>query len=51
MPTYISNKGIPKNTKDMDTVYIQNALAKAKQDGNQANIDALEEELKSRGVN
>lgn len=48
MPTYISNTGLPKDTKDMDITYIMRALAKAKSDGNEMNIQALEEELRIR---
>lgn len=48
MPTYIDSKGQAKETKDMPIEYIQRALAKAKSQNNQDNIDALEYELKQR---
>lgn len=48
MGTYISSKGEEKDTSTMPYTYIQNALNKATEEGNQANIDALSEELQSR---
>ena len=48
MPIYINGKGEQKDTADMIDEYIVRALAKAKQQNNQANIDALEEEINKR---
>lgn len=48
MPTYISNSGEAKDTADMNEFYLARALAKAKAEGNEANIKVLEEELASR---
>ena len=49
MPIYTSSKGEAKDTAEMPTTYIRNALAKAHEAGNQENIDALEAELSNRG--
>jgi hypothetical protein len=47
MGIYTSSKGEKKDTKDMPIEYINRALAKSKQNGDQANIDVLEEEINS----
>lgn len=49
MPIYTSSKGEEKDTAEMPTTYIRNALRKAQEAGNQANIEALEAELETRG--
>lgn len=48
MGTYISSKGEVKDTADMPIEYIQRALAKSKDEGNDANVKALEDEIASR---
>lgn len=48
MPTYTSSDGTQKDTADMPTSYIERALAKAKREGNEANVEALQEELDIR---
>lgn len=48
MPIYTSSKGEQKETADMPYSYLQNALKKATEEGNQDNIDALNEEIMSR---
>lgn len=50
MPTYISSKGQEKDTGEMPTTYIRNALRKAQEEGNDANILALQTELATRDV-
>lgn len=45
---YEDSKGNFKNTEDMDTAYIYNALQKAKEKRHQGNITALEAELAKR---
>jgi hypothetical protein len=45
---YQSNSGDFKNTEDMDTAYIYNALQKAKANRHQGNIAVLEAELAKR---
>ena len=48
MGTYISSKGEQRDTSVMPTAYINSALQKAREFGNQENIDALEAELSTR---
>lgn len=48
MGIYTSSKGEEKDTSTMPYSYLQNALNKARQEENQANIDALEEEMRIR---
>lgn len=48
MPTYTSSKGEAKDTATMAYSYLQNALKKAQEEGNQENISALEEEIAIR---
>lgn len=48
---YTDSKGNQKDTGTMPIEYIQRALAKAKSENNQENINALEEELKLRSNN
>lgn len=48
MPIYTSSKGEEKDTANMPTTYLKNALKKAQEENNQANIDALEAELATR---
>ena len=50
MGIYISSKGEKKDTADMPIEYLNRALNKARQEGNQANIDVLQEELNKRNV-
>lgn len=49
MPIYQSSNGTEKTTESMPLSYINNALRKAREEGNDANIEALESELKARG--
>lgn len=51
MGIYISSKGVRSDTSTMDDVYLQRALAKAKQNGDTANIVVLEDEIKKRTTN
>lgn len=48
MGIYISSKGEKKDTADMPIEYINRALAKARANGDQNNIDVLERELELR---
>jgi len=48
MATYTSSTGEQRDTKDMPTAYLNSALNKAREGGNQENIDALEAELSTR---
>jgi len=48
MATYTSSKGEQRDTKDMPTAYVNSALNKARENGNQDNIEALESELSTR---
>jgi len=48
MGLYESSNGDFKNTEDMDTAYIYNALQKAKANRHQGNIAVLEAELAKR---
>lgn len=48
MSEYKKSSGETKDTSDMPTSYIERALAKAKREGNQSNVDVLQEELDSR---
>ena len=51
MPIYTASSGKQSETSDMPIEYIQRALAKAKSNGDQNNIDALEYEIKQRNGN
>lgn len=48
MSTYTRSTGEQIDTAEMATTYIERALLKAQSEGNQENIDALEEELGNR---
>ena len=48
MATYTSSKGEQSDTKVMPTASLNSALNKARENGNQENIDALESELSTR---
>jgi hypothetical protein len=48
MPIYTDSKGNQKDTSTMVIEYLQRALAKAKQNNDQENIDALEWEINKR---
>lgn len=48
MGIYISSKGIKVETSTMDDVYIQRALLKARSNGDDANVKALEDEIEKR---
>lgn len=48
MPTYTSSDGTEKDTSTMSQSYLERALAKAKREGNEANVEALQAELDSR---
>jgi len=48
MATYTSSTGEQRDTKDMPTAYLNSALNKAREGGNQENIEALESELSTR---
>lgn len=45
MPQYIKSNGTPIDTGSMADKYLAQALAKARREGNEENIKALEEEL------
>ena len=45
MGIYIKSTGEQLSTEEMNDVYIQRALLRARREGNQENIKALEEEL------
>lgn len=45
---YKNSKGVLIDPKDMPDVYLERALAKAKREGDQANIDALQTEYDDR---
>lgn len=51
MPIYTSSKGEEKDTSNMPIEYIMRALAKARAENNQNNIDALEYEINLRNGN
>lgn len=46
---YENSKGMMVDPKEMATPHIESALAKAKRDGHQQNVDVLQEELTRRG--
>ena len=48
MAIYISSKGEQRDTGDMPTAYLNSALKKAQESGNQSNVEALEAELSTR---
>ena len=48
MPTYKSSSGEETDTSTMAQSYLERALEKAKREGNEANVEALQEELDSR---
>jgi len=48
MGIYISSSGEQKETNEMAQSYLERALAKAKREGNDANVEILQEELDSR---
>ena len=51
MPTYTNSKGESIDTSTLAQPHLQRALEKAKREGNQANITALEAELAIREGN
>lgn len=48
MPTYTKSNGQQINTEDMPEVYLDRALNKAIENGDQDNIDALQQEKDNR---
>lgn len=48
MPIYINSKGEERETSTMAFTHLQNALNKSKEAGHEANIAALEAEIKLR---
>lgn len=51
MGTYTSSKGIQIDTATMAQPYLERALNKAREKGDEANVKALEEELVVRETN
>lgn len=51
MPLYISSKGEQIDTSTMNEKYIERAIIKARETGNENNMQALEEELIIRAGN
>jgi hypothetical protein len=49
MPTYINSKNEEVDTSTLAQPHLERALAKAQREGNDENIQALQQELTNRG--